>query len=264
MSNALLRYTLATTLAVASVGAATVARAQVPEGPVPLEDILTGGQFDLFNDAVNEERLQLEGITQQSLDPESLRFINGIDPVDVFFINEGATFRSTLQISINGSSLIDVFDDIASPDSIIPEANGPLSLGEGIRIGSFAGNTTLEFFLDTNRQLASNPSIDLVYGADAASNPDGLQHVVAEEFTVDGETFVLIGFEDLFGTLNATGGDNENSDRDFNDVVFAVRGIEGDPLIVQPPGPSIPEPTSAIALLGIAALGATKLRRQKS
>ena len=270
MNNTLLRCTFATSLAIASVGAATVARAQIqipPEvipapksGPDPRQ--LTDEQFNLFQEAVNEERLELQGANLLTLDPNSLFSDTGFDPIDIFFINEGASFRSSLEVSINGSSRIPVFDDIASPESILPEASGPLWLGEGRRLGSATGETSLQFFIDTNGDAPGGN----VYGANAANNPDGLQHVVAQEFEFNGESIVLIGFEDLFGPLGATGGQNQDSDRDFNDVVFAVRGVAGTPIVgdPDPDDPSVPEPASAIALLGVAAFGAAKLRRQKS
>ncbi|MBP0008536.1 MULTISPECIES: DUF4114 domain-containing protein [unclassified Roseofilum] len=202
--------------------------------------------FNTFNGMVRQERLQIEDSAASllELDPATLQWTEGADSVDVFFINEGAIFRNQLFYSANGGAEQMVFDDIASPNSIIPEANGPMALGEGVSLGTFTGNTSLNFMIKADGAQNDNGH---VYGADASLNPDGLQHVVAYEYfdDVEQENWVILGFEDLFGVHIDEGG---WSDRDFNDVVIAVRGITGN-------GMPIPEPSTTAAILGLAALG---------
>ncbi|MDJ1170381.1 DUF4114 domain-containing protein [Roseofilum sp. BLCC_M154] len=210
--------------------------------------------FNTFNSMVRQERLQMEDSAASlfELDPATLRWTQGADSVDVFFINEGAVFRNQLLYSANGGAAQMIFDDIASPDSIIKEADGPMELGEGVSLGTFAGDTSLNFMIEADGARKENGHI---YGADVALNPDDLQHVVAYEYfdNVEKENWVILGFEDLFGVHIDEGG---WSDRDFNDVVIAVRGITGT-------GVSVPEPSSTAAVLGLAAFGMAGLRKIK-
>jgi hypothetical protein len=50
------------------------------------------------------------------------------------------------------------------------------------------------------------------FSTDQSVNPDGINHVVAFAYAVPSSSFLIIGFEDLFG----------GGDRDFNDLLFAV------------------------------------------
>ncbi|MDJ1184364.1 DUF4114 domain-containing protein [Roseofilum casamattae] len=204
--------------------------------------------FNEFNSRVNQERLKIEDESagMLELDPETLRWTGGADSVDVAFINEGAGYRNKLFFSANSNPSQMIFNDIASPESILPESNGPLSLGDGVKLGTFAGETSLDFTIQ-------NPHGHM-FGA--KSNPDGLQHLIAYEYFDEEyeENWVLLGFEDLWGVHYSEGG---HSDRDFNDVVIAVRGMTGDAMV------QVPEPTSTAAIFGLAALGMTGLRRGK-
>jgi hypothetical protein len=68
---------------------------------------------------------------------------------------------------------------------------------------------------------------------------------------------MLLGFEDLFGEIGQErfeGG--ENSDRDFNDVLFLVDMGEGNLA-------KVPEPATTAALFAAGALGLFGVRRGK-
>lgn len=211
--------------------------------------------FNLFNERVNQERLWMENSSAKmlELDPETLRWTGGVDPVDVFFINEGAGYRNQLFYSANGGTAQMIFADIASPESILKEANGPMKLGDGASLGTFAGDTSLDFRIKAN---GANNSNGKIYGADVSANADGLQHVIAYEYfdKVAKENWVILGFEDLFGVHYNEGG---SSDRDFNDVVIAVRGVTGDRI------PTVPEPSSTASVLGLAVLGIAGFLKNK-
>jgi hypothetical protein len=70
-------------------------------------------------------------------------------------------------------------------------------------------------------------------------NADNLQHVTTYQYN----EFLILAFEDLY----------KGGDKDYNDVVFAVRGL------TDTQSQDVPEPASALALLGLAAAGyATK------
>ncbi|PSN20254.1 hypothetical protein C7271_03150 [filamentous cyanobacterium CCP5] len=93
-----------------------------------------------------------------------------------------------------------------------------------------------------------------VYGSKAANNPDGLEHLIAVNYfdQVEQVNYVVLGYEDLFGPKKSGG-----SDRDFNDVVFAVRGIqEGTPT-------DVPEPSIVLGLM-VGFYGLNRLRRRQA
>ncbi len=211
--------------------------------------------FDLFNGTVNTERLALDEHTLPELFADSLQWDGLASTIDVYFINEGAGYRNQLLYSTNGGEQSMLFNDIASKESILKNNDGPLKLGDGKSISGLSGNVGIDFFLKANGAKNSNGK---VYGADAESNADGLQHVVAREFQTDDDNWVLLGFEDLFGVHTSLGG---KSDRDFNDTVIAVRGVVGnrtdDPQ-------EVPEPVASVGLLLMGALGLSQTRRRKA
>ncbi|MBD1915547.1 MULTISPECIES: DUF4114 domain-containing protein [Cyanophyceae] len=195
----------------------------------------------------NEANALSQGfLAQYELDTSKL-FWNGVDPVEVYFINEGAGYRNQLfYTATNASGGLTssgkIFDDISSRDSKLSESNGPLALGQGVSLGAFVGATQLDFMIKSNGKNGGNTML----GTNAAANPNGLQHVVAFQH----QDWIILGFEDIVG----------GGDRDYNDVIFAVRGIQHG----APPAEDVPEPS---ALLGIAALGIggfTTLRRRKA
>ncbi|MEM9163227.1 MAG: DUF4114 domain-containing protein, partial [Cyanobacteria bacterium P01_F01_bin.4] len=202
-----------------------------------------------FNEGINTERFGLGEEDLEILDLNELTWLAGVDPVEVFFINEGAGYRNKFFYDTESrdpsapndtSGLISIWDDVASPYSILNEDNGPLALGEGVNLGRFAGETRLNFLLQ-------NPD-DNLFGTDAAAdptiNPDDLQHVTAYR---SGE-YMVIGFED-----KTNGGD-----RDYNDVVIAVKG-----LVDTAPDQDVPEPASTAAIAGMALFGLVRRRRRQ-
>ncbi|TVQ63431.1 MAG: DUF4114 domain-containing protein [Spirulina sp. DLM2.Bin59] len=206
--------------------------------------------YNTFNSWVNAERLTIpENIVSTiQLDPATLRWAGGADPIEVYFINEAAAYRNILEFTANGGPRQMVFSDVSSPDSIRPEADGPLALGQGVSLGSFTGDTQIDFLLTpTFNGWTSRHT----FSTQAEKNPLGLPHFIAKSFfdAATNENWVVIGIEDIDGL---------KSDRDFNDVVIAVRGIVGTPIHQE----KVPEPMTLLGLIGIAALGATKVRRQ--
>jgi len=241
--------TLAAATALFSAGAANAQSLNLRESN---EDL-----FNTFNSMVNSERLEIEDSTAKliDLDPETLRWLDGAEPLEIYFINEGASYRNILSYSVNGGEKQTIFSDISSKDSILAEEDGALDLGDGMSLGTFAGDTQLDFYL--KQYNARTDYSKYTYGTKTADNPDGLQHFIARSYydEATAEYWTLIGVEDLFGTKEAG-----TSDRDFNDAVFAVRGLTGDPVNSEP----VPEPATLLGLLGVAALGALKVRRDNA
>lgn len=199
---------------------------------------LSYDQWMLFNQlATNKERLAIEDSDLNPVSLDDVTWETGAENIEVFFVNDGAAVRGELFYSTDaGVSLETIWDDIASPNSLIPEADGPLSLGEGQQLGEFASGTILNVFLQADGNL---------YGIDSASNPDGQDHIAAYK---SGD-FLLLGFEDRAGRLN---------DRDFNDVVIAIKGLtNSDPDVTD-----VPEPMGMTAIIGMGLLGLVRLRRR--
>ncbi|KPQ37197.1 MAG: protein with domain of unknown function DUF4114 [Phormidesmis priestleyi Ana] len=223
---------------------------------------LRGDLLTTFSSFVQAEGVAFDEIALPKLDAASLFWDGSTNHVEVFFIDEGARFKNQLLFSANNSPLETIFDNVSSQHSTFSESDGVLALGEGRKLSPFSGPTQLSFFI---RSDGFNGGTDL-YGADADTsstvagqtvNPDGLTHLIAYEYfdEVEQEHYTIIGFEDLYGALNATGGRNQESDRDFNDVLFAVRGLS------QQSSTDIPEPSALMGLMGVAALGLKWLKR---
>ena len=197
-------------------------------------------QWVKFNGFVNQERRLLTEDELTPLDIDNLTWEAGVNDVEVYFINEGAGYHNEFFFSTDGErdrdSMNTIFEDASSRHSILANG-GPLALGEGRNLGSFDGATTLSFLL-------KNPRGN-VYGHDVAQNQDGLQHITA--FQSDG--FLILGFEDLDG----------GGDRDYNDVVIAVKG-----LVDTEDSASVPEPATGLAMLGMSLIGWKGLRRRRS
>lgn len=201
----------------------------------------------------NEKRDLSKNLDDNLLALEALRADAAADPVEVATLEEKVALGA-LQKSLDDHNSLrwrrnDLLQEVALGDNGL----GAMELGDGKSLGSFGSGTQLDFFIRANGARNANGRI---YGADASQNADGLQHVIAYEYfdDVEGENYVIIGFEDLFGAHYDDGG---NSDRDFNDVVFAVRGVTGTRVSTA----QAPEPTSILGLIGVA--GALGLRRRR-
>lgn len=195
-------------------------------------------QWSKFNGFVNQERALLTEDELSPLNLNNLTWEAGVNDVEVYFINEGAGYHNQFFYSTDGErdsdSRVTIFEDASSQHSILSNG-GPLALGEGRNLGSFEGETALSFFL-------RNPKGNF-YGHDISLNQDGLQHITA--FESDG--FLILGFEDLDG----------GGDKDYNDVVIAVRG-----LIDTEDSADVPEPATGLAMLGLGLVGWRSLRQR--
>lgn len=203
-------------------------------------------------------------LSSYQLDASKL-FWNGVDPVEVYFINEGAAYRNQLTYSAyDGAGNLKqsgmIFNDISSRNSILSEKNGALALGQGVSLGGFVGATQLDFSIISDGFRLSKPGPNAkakqtenyekevarrTLGADPAKNSDGLQHVVAFQHN----NWYILGFEDIVG----------GGDLDYNDVIFAVRGIQHG----APPAEDVPEPSALLGILALGVGGVTTLRRRK-
>ncbi len=258
---------LATRLGLATVSALSVITFSAGAEAAGLSlrsDLLT-----TFNQFVQTERVAFDELALPKLDNSKLYWDGNPNSVQAYFVNEGAGYRNQLLFGANDGPLEMIFNDISSPQSILSEANGALSLGQGAALKPFFGPTQLSFFLRANGFNGGQN----IYGSDdyrnttighQQVNADSLTHMIAYNYfdEVAQENYTIIGFEDLWGELGASGGKNEGSDRDFNDVVFAIKGLS-----YRPPSPpsdptDVPEPSTVLGLLGIVLLAGAGLQRQ--
>jgi hypothetical protein len=222
-----------------------------------------------FNDTPFQQFVQAEGVAipnsgQFKLDPKKLKLKYNHD-VSVFFINEAAGFRNQLAFNATGTTNKSglLFNDIScSGAGCLGVGSGStLKVGDGVNIGNVTAGTQLDFFLRAdglNRGNSAN-----IFGTQTTSNADKLQHTVAYAYN----NYIILGFEDLYGDLKASGVDpltgrqNENSDRDFNDVVVVLDlGKENIDHLIE----TVPEPSVTLSMGVVAAIGALKLRRRQA
>ncbi|WP_170861341.1 DUF4114 domain-containing protein [Geitlerinema sp. PCC 9228] len=204
--------------------------------------IRKGGRYQ--QQYVNTERNDMSAdVGNHVLDPNKM-VLQFPHQVSAYFINEGAGYRNQLGFTAtkDGEVLAEklIFEDVSSPESVLSNSNGPLNIGDSMNLGQFDAGTKFDFW------LASNGRSNRIYGADASENPDGKQHLIAY---YDSD-YVVLGFEDIHG----------GGDLDYNDTVFAVDfGKDNSASMAD-----VPEPTSAVAFLGLAGVGLMGLRRRQS
>ncbi|MGB0744754.1 MAG: DUF4114 domain-containing protein, partial [Opitutales bacterium] len=154
------------------------------------------------------ETLALEDISAVSLDPEALIMQNE-SSVRVYFLSEGAGYRNTLGYTTENlssgetSEQLLIFPDASSQysslggsdslDGLSRNNSTPLVPGDFVDLGLYGPPELVDFFLISNGAGGGQNT----YTADASTNPDLMQHVVA--FAVSDSPYLIIGFEDLYG-----------------------------------------------------------------
>lgn len=218
----------------------------------------------VFQSFIQEERQAVDPAKVNSfqLDPTKLDLMYDHE-VKVHFLSEGASFRNQLGVNVTGTTNIDdtiLFDDIscltASCSTFTkyqkPEIGsstidkGGLTAGESVSLGNVTAGSTLDFWLNANGFLKSNPTR---WSTDTSKNKDGLQHVMAYEY----EDYLVLAWEDLV----------RGGDRDYNDAVFAI-DIGKANLQKIKKSQDVPEPSTTAALLGITAFGLSRFRRRQN
>jgi hypothetical protein len=241
------------------------------EAPVYIQDILPE-----LKDFVGKEARYLapEKIGAQTIDLNSIK-LKYDHNVNVYFIGETAGgYRNQLdfitwkdgnilqnQTKIFGDTscskaeqktLANYKEFCANPNDPLAnksQQDKPLNVGDFAELGNFKAGTVFDFRLVSNAINGGiyKKRVKGVFGVDEATNPDKLQHVMAYYY----KDLMIFGYEDLWG----------GGDKDYNDVVFAIDFGKGNARDI--PGVSVPEPSSAAALMGIAGLvGFGRRRRQ--
>jgi hypothetical protein len=224
----------------------------------------TGFNDTPFQQFVQAESVALPNSGQFKLDPSKLNLKYDHD-VSVFFINEGAGYRNQLAFNAAGTTNKSglLFNDISceGTECVGGWGGNALKLGDGVKLGNITAGTQLDFWLKSdglNRGDSAN-----IFGTKTASNADGLQHTVAYAYN----NYILLAFEDLYGGLHASGVDsatgkwNEDSDRDFNDVVVVLD--IGEANVKALIGTSVPEPSVTLSMFAVGAVSMFGLRRRR-
>lgn len=154
------------------------------------------------------------------LDPTKLDLATESD-VRVYFIGKEAGYSNTLGFNTTGKGITSGDPKLIFPNSSSSQvysasldinsgrtASNPLLPGDFSDLGTMSAGTTLDFFLIADGANGGTK----VYTADETTNPDGINHVISFAYTQPGSSYLIIGFEDLYG----------GGDRDFNDLLFAV------------------------------------------
>ncbi len=238
-------------VAIAAAGAFTATSASA-QTRIDLDENL----LNFFNDTyVQDETAFLSDAEQFQVDLNDIVYTGYGEGknLDIFLVNEGAGFHNSLTLNGVGGG-IEVFDDISAEDSQFQRSNDTfaMELGEGLRFNQndltpeITLGSAFEFLLHTPEDDISGNG-GYTFSTTGTDNPDGLQHAVGYNYT-DGEgtDWLILGFEDLYGPQSGV------SDRDFNDVVFAVRGASAQ---------DVPEPGMMLGIVGVAA-GLLKLRKK--
>ena len=200
-----------------------------------------------------QERLSYGGSMGATIDPSQLRLSTDAE-VRTYLVSEGAGYHNMLGFNVDSTGISEdsrlIFPDASVPDAYFKGKRNPKRTqdfpvlpGDFVDLGTFSSGQKLDFFLVADDKKNNHP----VYDANPATNPDGINHMVAFSYAVEDSPYLLIGFEDLY-----KGGDN-----DFNDLVFAVDiGADNVAALVAAPEPG------TLAAFGVA--GVLFLRRRRA
>lgn len=247
---------LSTTVGVAALS--TLSLLSFSSGAEAADLSLRSDLLSQFSQYVQTEGVAFDELSLPKLDASQLYWDQGVNDVEVYFIDEGAGYKNQLLFSANDGPMNMIFDNISSTQSTLSEASGVMNLGEGKALNNFEGPTQLSFFIKSNGYNGGQN----FYGADDHTgkvvdgkeiNRDGLSHLVAYSYfdEVEQENYTILGFEDLWGPKG------QGSDRDFNDVVFAVKGLTSNPNNPK----ETPEPSALLGLIGVvAAVGSRRFK----
>jgi hypothetical protein len=177
--------------------------------------------FDLskYNNLGTQERVSVN-LSKSNLwliDSSKLVLASDYAP-RIAFINEGAGYRSPVNISATGATYgqATVFSDLSGVDSILPSANAPLKRGDWVQLSQLKGGTQVNLSVTPNGVV--NPkaiplSTDWKQNPVSPFNPNSPVFWAAYADPKANNPLLLLAYEDIAG---------KGSDNDFNDGILAL------------------------------------------
>ncbi|WP_071516439.1 PEP-CTERM sorting domain-containing protein [Geitlerinema sp. PCC 9228] len=242
ISTLLAASTAAAGLAIAEPATAFTIRS-ASEADEQTQSLMQNDFQKYFNEDANNIA---DEVKDNILQPNEL-VLNFPHQVKTYFINENAKYRNQLGFTATDSQGNVIAEDLIFED--VSRKNGPgrwqsggdLEVGDFVDLGMFDADTKFDFW------LVANGDEDRIFGANPEENPDGRQHLAA--YRDSGH--VILGFEDQMAS---------KSDWDYNDGVFAVDFGEGNAASMPT---AVPEPSSTLAFLGVAAVGLAAYQKRR-
>ena len=150
------------------------------------------------------------------VDPSQL-FIEETYAPRIAFLNEGAGYQSPIDISVTGNTIGEatVFENLSGTNSVLPNANGPLEVGDWVQLSTIQGGSQLNLSVTPNGVFNSNATpLSTDYNLNPTGpNPNAPAYWVAYADPNGPDPLLILGYEDIVGT---------NSDNDFNDGLLVL------------------------------------------
>ena len=135
----------------------------------------------------------------------------------IAFLNEGAGYQSPIDLSVSGATTGDVtvFENLSGTNSILPNANGPLQVGDWVQVSTIEAGSQLNLSVTPNGVFNSNATpLSTDYSLNPTGpNPNAPAYWVAYADPEATNPLLILGYEDIVGT---------NSDNDFNDGLLIL------------------------------------------
>lgn len=187
----------------------------------PIQSYVEGSTwFDLtkYSNFGVQERVSIN-LTESNLwlvDSSKLFLTNDYAP-RVAFLNEGAGYQSPISLTASGATngTATVFENLSGTNSILPNSNGPLEVGDWVQLSEIAGGTQLDLAVTPNgvfnpnaRALSTDTSLN-----PTGPNPDAPVYWAAYADPSAENPLLIMGYEDIAGA---------GSDNDYNDGILAI------------------------------------------
>lgn len=136
----------------------------------------------------------------------------------IAFLNEGAGYRSPVNLSATGNTNgeVTVFENLSGYNSILPSRGAPLSIGDWVQLSAIQGGTQLNFSVipngvsqPNNTPLSTDSSLNPI----SPYNPNGPVFWTAYADPNETIPLIILGYEDILGA---------GSDNDFNDGLLIL------------------------------------------
>ena len=187
----------------------------------PIQNYVEGSTwFDLtkYSNFATQERVSINLVESNLwlIDSSQLYLPNDYAP-RIAFLNEGAGYQSPITLTATGATNgnTTVFENLSGTNSILPNYDGPLELGDWVQVSEVAGGTQLDLAVTPNgvfnpsaRQLGTDVRIN-----PTGPNPDAPVYWAAYADPNAENPLLILGYEDIAGA---------GSDNDYNDGILAL------------------------------------------